>query len=80
MRIRQAKKIVEAAAHGQLPQHGKVKKALRTVWHRSRHPEGDKAGQRMGGTIRNHQIDLIAKVLAGRVQVDIFGRERLKER
>lgn len=74
MRIRQAKKIVEAAAHGQMPPLGKTMTALRTIWHRSRHPEGDKAGQRMGGTIRDHQIKLIAQVLSGRVKVDMYGR------
>lgn len=69
MRIRQAKKIIEAAAHGQLPPVSRVIRALRTVWHRSRHENG----KRMGGSLRDRQLKTISLVLTGRLKVNLYG-------
>ena len=64
MRIRQAKKIVRRSANGEQPPINKVYRALRTVWHRSRH----KNGKRMGGSVSNKSVNDAARALNSYVE------------
>ena len=69
MRARQAKKIIKNAVHGRRPPTRRVVRALRTVWHRSHHENG----KRMGGSLFNFQVNLVAQVITGKIKVNPYG-------
>lgn len=67
MRIRQAEKLLNNA-HGKPT--GKIIKALRTIWHRTRHAEGlSVAGNRMGGSVSDKTVSVVAKILTEEIKV-----------
>ena len=70
MRIRQARKVIETAHCEQRQPTGRVMRAMRTIWHRSRFENG----RRMGGGKQNNTIKLMAEILTGRIKVDSYGR------
>jgi len=65
MRIRQAQRIIDKQTHRQARYtKGQLKKALRTIWHRSRFADGvDKAHQRMGGGITERTVRAVVYTL-----------------
>ena len=71
MRIRQARKIIDVAHREKNQPTGRVMRALRTIWHRSRF----KDGKRMGGLKSDKYIKLIAEVLLGKIKVNSYGKQ-----
>jgi hypothetical protein len=62
MKTRTALKIVTCAAYGQRRHPAsQIERALRTLWHTGRYPDGPSKGQRM--RLTDTQVKAIAKVL-----------------